>query len=162
MERHPPGGHAGAHIALWVLQVLMAAAFVMAAVTKFTGYPDTVETFQQIGLGDWFMYLIAALELAGAVGLLIPRLSGLAGLALVGLLIGAVVTQLLVAEPVTAVIPGVYLIVVGAIAWGRRARTAELIGFRPALDSGWTFGVFAPKTGAGSHVCPESSVRPAG
>jgi putative oxidoreductase len=118
-----------ANIALWALQIIMAAAFVMAAVTKLTRYPDAVETFQQIGLGDWFMYLIAALELAGAVGLLIPRLSGLAGLALVGLLIGAVVTQLLVAEPVTAVVPGVYLIAAAAIAWGRRARTAELIRF---------------------------------
>lgn len=124
LRRGAPGRTA--NVALWVLQVLMAAAFVMAAVTKFTRYPDTVEAFQQIGLGDWFMYLIGALELAGALGLLIPRLSGLAGLALVGLLIGAVVTQLLVAEPVTAVIPGVYLIAVAAIAWGRRARTAEL------------------------------------
>ena len=30
-------------------------------------------TFNQIGAGQWFRYLVGALELAGAIGLLIPR-----------------------------------------------------------------------------------------
>jgi hypothetical protein len=48
-----------ASIALWVRQVLLAAAFVMAAVNKFTRYPEAVATFDRIGFGHWFMYLIA-------------------------------------------------------------------------------------------------------
>ncbi|HCT80800.1 MAG TPA: DoxX family protein [Micromonosporaceae bacterium] len=116
-----------ANIALWVLQVLMAAAFLMAAATKFTNYPPAVEGFDHIGFGRWFMYLIGAFELAGAIGLLIPRLSGLAALGLVLLLIGAVITQLLLFAPVTALTPAAYLIPIAIIAWSRRQRTSRFL-----------------------------------
>jgi putative oxidoreductase len=116
-----------AEIALWALQVLMAAAFLMAAYTKFIAYPDAVETFDQIGPGAWFMYFIGAVELAGAVGLLVPPLSGLAGLGLTALLTGAVVTQLLLFDPVTAVNPAAYLVPIALVAWGRRRRTVQLL-----------------------------------
>jgi uncharacterized membrane protein len=45
--------------------------------------------FATIGIGQWFRYVVGALELAGAVGVLIPRLSGLAALGLIGLMAGA-------------------------------------------------------------------------
>jgi uncharacterized membrane protein YphA (DoxX/SURF4 family) len=116
-----------ANAALWVLQALVAAAFVMASVTKFTAYPEAVRTFDQIGFGHWFMYLIGSLELAGAIGVLVPRLCGLAGLALAGLLAGAVVTELLVADAAHAATPAGYLIPVAVVAWARRDRTARLV-----------------------------------
>lgn len=112
---------------LWILQVLMAGAFLMAAVTKFSSYPDVVETFDRIGLGDWFRYLIGALELAGAIGLLIPILSGPAALGLALLLIGATITQLSLFDPATAITPAAYLVPVIIIAWARRDRTARML-----------------------------------
>jgi uncharacterized membrane protein YphA (DoxX/SURF4 family) len=123
-ERRKGGGR---NVALWVLQVLIAAAFIMAAVTKVTAYPQAVHTFDQIGLGHWFMYLIGSLELAGAIAVLIPRLCGLAGLAFVGLLIGATITELLVSDVTGAATPAVYVIPVTIIAWARRDRTTRLI-----------------------------------
>jgi putative oxidoreductase len=126
----PPSGTAPrrkAHVALWVLQVLLGAAFVMAAATKFTRYPEVVETFDRIGFGDWFMYLIGILEVAGAIGLVIPALSGVAGLALAGLLTGAILTQLLLFSPSTAVTPAAYLVPLAIIAWGRRHHTTLLL-----------------------------------
>jgi putative oxidoreductase len=116
-----------AAVALWVLQVLLAAAFVMAAVTKFTRYPEAVETFDHIGFGHWFMYLIGSLELAGAIGLLIPILSGPAATALAALLTGAILTQLLLFAPVTAITPAAYLVPVVVVAWGRRHQTARFV-----------------------------------
>jgi uncharacterized membrane protein YphA (DoxX/SURF4 family) len=116
-----------ANVALWVLQALVAAAFLMASVTKLTAYPEVVRTFDQIGFGHWFMYLIGGLELAGAIAVLVPRLCGLAGLALTGLLIGAVVTELLVADAAHAATPAGYLIPVAIVAWARRDRTARLV-----------------------------------
>jgi putative oxidoreductase len=116
-----------AEITLWVLQVLMAGAFVMAAVTKFSRYPAAVDTFDHIGLGGWFMYFIGTCELAGAFGLLIPALSGPAGLGLTALLTGAILTQLLLFAPTTAITPAAYLVPVAIIAWGRRHRTARLV-----------------------------------
>jgi putative oxidoreductase len=112
---------------LWVLQALLALQFAMAALAKMGGDPTMVEMFATIGIGQWFRYVIGALEIAGAIGLLIPRLSGLAALGLVCLMVGASLTNLFVLG--TSPLLTVGLMVVSAlVAWGRRARTRALLG----------------------------------
>ncbi|MGH3908681.1 MAG: DoxX family protein [Pseudonocardiaceae bacterium] len=70
-----------------------------------------------------------ALELAGAIGLLIPRLCGLAALGLAGVMVGAIVIHLSVLPSVTlALIPALLVVVFGLVAWGRRAQTKALVG----------------------------------
>ena len=124
----PPASRGRAvNIALWVLQVLLALLFAMAGVVKVMGDPATVEMFATIGIGQWFRYLVGALEVAGAVGILIPRLSGLAALGLVCLMAGATLTNLFVlgASPLLTIV----LLLVGAfVAWGRWPRTGALAG----------------------------------
>jgi uncharacterized membrane protein YphA (DoxX/SURF4 family) len=115
------------NVALWGLQVVVAGVFVMAAVPKLTADPQAVAGFAALGLGTVGMYLIGALEIAGAIGLLIPPLAGLAGWAFVGLMIGAVISTLLVLGSDLVAMPAAVLVLVGIIAWGRRGRTAELI-----------------------------------
>lgn len=82
-----------ANVALWVLQVLVAAAFALVAAVKLSNNPEAVAAFDVIGAGQWLRYGIGTLELAGAVGLLIPQLSGLAGLGFTALMVGAVITD---------------------------------------------------------------------
>jgi uncharacterized membrane protein YphA (DoxX/SURF4 family) len=115
-----------ANVALWALQVVTAAVFVFAALPKVMADPQAVAGFEAIGFGVAGMYIIGVLELAGAVALLIPRLSGLAGLCFVGLMIGAVITTLLTGGASMVVMPAVVLVFSAVIAWGRRQRTAEL------------------------------------
>lgn len=109
------------NIALWVVQVLLAVLFAFAGFSKLVGLqPEAVDAFTKIGFGQWFRYLTGALELAGAIGLLIPRLCGLAALGLAGVMVGAVVTHLTVLPPVAlALIPAFLGVVFGLIAWGR-------------------------------------------
>jgi putative oxidoreductase len=109
------------------LRILMALAFVMASATKFGRNSDAVHSFHVIGLGEWFMYAIATLELAGAIGLLVRRLAGLAALGLSALLVGATLTQLVLFAPATALVPLAFLVPVAAIAWARRADTVRLL-----------------------------------
>jgi uncharacterized membrane protein YphA (DoxX/SURF4 family) len=116
-----------ANVALWALQVVTAAVFVFAALPKILADPQAVAGFEAIGFGVVGMYIIGALELAGAVALLIPRLSGLAGLCFVGLMVGAVITTLLTGGASMVVLPAVVLVLAAVIAWGRRGRTAELV-----------------------------------
>ena len=114
-------------IVLWVLQVLLALLFAMAGVVKVIGDPATVEMFATIGIGQWFRYLVGVLEIAGAVGVLIPRLSGLAALGLVCLMVGATLTNVFVlgASPLLTIV----LLLVGAfVAWGRWPRTGAPAG----------------------------------
>jgi hypothetical protein len=82
------------NVTLWVVQGVLAAFFAFAAAGKLLGDPTTVASFETIGFGQWFRYLTGACELGGAIGLLIPRLSGLAALGLVGVMVGATLTNL--------------------------------------------------------------------
>lgn len=118
-------------IALWALQALLALMFAMAGLSKVFGDRAMVEMFAAIGIGQWFRYVVGALELAGAAGVLIPRLSGLAALGLVCLMAGAILTNVLVlgASPL---LPIGLLVVSALVAWGRWPRTSTPITNREA------------------------------
>lgn len=124
-ETAVPGRWANA--GLWVLQVLLAASFVLGGVNKVIGEAQTVAGFDAIGGGDWFRIGIGIVELAGAAGLLIPRLSGLAALGIVGLMIGAVIIHITVFHGDLVAVPATVGVVAAIVAWGRRGRTAQLL-----------------------------------
>ncbi|GAA3516931.1 hypothetical protein GCM10022220_66440 [Actinocatenispora rupis] len=113
---------------LWTVQILLAAFFAFAsAAPKLVGERTAVETFAQIGAGQWFRYVVGVLELAGAIGLLVPRLTGLAAIGLMLLTIGAAATQTFVlAGPASAIFPLVLAVVFALLAWARRDTTAAL------------------------------------
>ncbi|MEQ7127561.1 DoxX family protein [Actinopolymorpha sp. B11F2] len=116
-----------ANIGMWVLQALLALTYLFSGVNKVGGEAQTVAGFDAIGWGDWFRVLIGVLELAGAVALMIPILSGLAALAFTGLMIGAVIMTVAVyGDLALAVIPATVGILVAIVAWGRRHRTTQL------------------------------------
>ena len=119
-------GRRAGHIALWVLQVLLAAVYVMSAAGKLFADPVHVAGFGMMGLGSAGMYLVGIAELLGAIGLLVPRIAGAAALALVALMVGAVVLTLVFLGPAMVGVPAAVLVAVAAVAWGRRRSTAEL------------------------------------
>jgi len=102
--------------------------------------------FAKIGFGTWFRYLTGCLELAGGVGLLVPRLSGIAAIELAGVMVGAVLTHVFFLPPVAiAVVPGTLAVVFGLIAWGRWSRTRTLLArFLPGKISASRAGFAAP------------------
>lgn len=115
------------HIALWVLQILLAATYLFSASGKLSADPMQLAGFELMGLGAAGMYFVGTAEVLGAIGLLIPRLAGPAALALVALMVGAVtLTAVFVGGALTA-IPATVLVLVAIVAWGRRNSTAELI-----------------------------------
>lgn len=113
-------------LALWIAQVLVALQFIIGGLLKLTGSPEMVDMFTSIGAGQWLRYLVGLLEVAGAVGLLIPRLSGLAALGLVGLLIGATATNIAIlgADPW---FPLILLLLCVLIVVGRRSHINALL-----------------------------------
>jgi uncharacterized membrane protein YphA (DoxX/SURF4 family) len=123
----PAAQRRGVNITLWGLQVVTAAVFVMAAISKVTADPQAVAGFNAMGLGVAGMYIIGTLELTGAIALLIPLLSGLAGFAFVGLMIGAVLTTLSMFGLQLVAFPVAVLVMAAIIAWGRRHSVTRLI-----------------------------------
>ncbi|MFD9005007.1 DoxX family protein [Streptomyces sp. NPDC059582] len=115
------------NIILWVLQVILAVVFVMAGASKIAGAQDMVKVFQDVGAGQWLRYVTGSLELAGAVLLLVPRLSALGGLVLAGVMAGAFLSCLFVIDqsPVAA---AVLLILAAVVMWNRRGLTLSLVG----------------------------------
>ena len=116
-------GNAG----LWTLQVLLAAVYAFSAFGKLSADAQNVAGFEAMGLGTTGMYIIGALELAGAIAMFVPRLTGLAALCFVALMIGAVIATLAVGGGVLAAIPAVVGVVAAVVAWGRRDSTAALV-----------------------------------
>lgn len=117
-----PSVSPAAHRALWVLQILLGLFFVLAsAAPKFWGDPFAVTIFDEIGAGQWFRYVVGALELAGGVGLLTRRFCGPAAVGLILLMIGAATTQTFVLHGGLLVVTPVVLGTLAAvIAYGRR------------------------------------------
>ncbi|MEV8228041.1 DoxX family protein [Streptomyces sp. NPDC079167] len=112
--------------ALTGARVVLALFLGFSAVAKLVGHASAVESFDRMGWGSGAMYAIGALELAGALALLIPPLAGVAAIALVGLLAGASIVQLTLLDPPNAVMPALLIAVVVLIARDRRERTREL------------------------------------
>ena len=86
-----------------------------AGIVKLTGDPSMITMFDTIGAGDWLRYVVGALEVAGAVGLLVSSLVFAAAVGLAGLLTGAALTNV-VALDTPPFLPLVYLVVAVAIA----------------------------------------------
>lgn len=57
----------------WILQVILALAFLAAAGAKLASVPMLVDEFNLIGLGQWLRYVTAIVEIIGAIALLTPR-----------------------------------------------------------------------------------------
>src|ERR1700759_2677247 len=83
-------------IVAWVLQIVVATAFIAAASMKLIGAPAMVQLFAQIGIGQWFRYVTAIVEIVGAVALVYPRTIPLGALWLGGTMFCALLTHLFV------------------------------------------------------------------
>jgi hypothetical protein len=106
------------HRALWVIQVLVALFFGLASAAPKLFVPAEMLPPLSIPLAPAFILFIGIAEMAGALGLILPGLTGirtgltpLAAGGLVLVTIGATIYQLMAGEPGNAV----FAIVLGAI-----------------------------------------------
>ena len=110
-------------IALWTLQLGVAALLLFAGSAKLQGDPALAATFDAIGFGRWFLYLTGGIEVVAAVLLLVPALAALGALLVVPTMIGAVATHLFVIGGSAA--PAFVLLLASmAILWMRRGQLA--------------------------------------
>lgn len=112
--------------ALWTLQVLLAAVYAFSAFGKLSAEAQNVAGFEAMGLGMPGMYVIGALELAGAIAMFVPRLTGLAALCFVALMIGAVTITLAIGGEILVAMPATVGVLAAIVAYGRRDSTKAL------------------------------------
>ena len=114
------------NIALWSLQVIMAAMFFFAGSSKLIGDPTMVGLFDAIGVGQWFRYVTGLIEVVAAVALLIPRFAVFGALLLVPTMLGAIATHLFVVGGSPAA-PAFLLVGAVVILWARREQLSRVL-----------------------------------
>jgi uncharacterized membrane protein YphA (DoxX/SURF4 family) len=100
-------------IGAWTLQIILAAAFLAAGSAKLAGVPFMVELFDQIGLGQWFRIVTGAVEIVGAVALVVPGLASIGALWLGFTMVCAVATHVFVLH--TSPVPAFVLVLLSAL-----------------------------------------------
>jgi putative oxidoreductase len=116
-------------VALWAVKIILAIAFFSAGAAKLYGVPMMVETFQTVGLGQWFRYLTGALEVIGAILILIPAWSVFSALLLCCIMVGATLAHLTLVPG--SAIPAIVLFALSAIvAFAERSRLQAAIASR--------------------------------
>ena len=113
-------------ISLWVVRGLLALAFAGAGGAKLYGVPMLVLEFEHIGLGQWFRYFTGALEVFGALLILVPSLAAFGALLLICIMIGATLAHLFVigGSPVPAL---VLLALSAIVAYAKRGQIAAVL-----------------------------------
>ncbi|MET4105288.1 DoxX family protein [Hymenobacter sp. UYP22] len=115
------------NIIAWILQGLLALAFLASGGKKLLDLPGTVNMFGQLGLPGVLAYIVAIGEVLGGIGLLVPRLVRPAALGLIVIMIGAVGMH---ATKIPGGIAGgmpalVLLLLLGVVLWLRRPAPAS-------------------------------------
>ena len=109
----------------WVLQVLLGVFFVVGSgFPKLVGNAYAVETFAELGAGQWLRVAVGLLEVAGGVGLLVPRLVRPAAVGLTLLLVGALLAQLFLLTTGYWFTPVIVGALTATVAWLRRDAAA--------------------------------------
>ena len=114
-------------IGAWALQAVVAAVFFAAGMAKLAGVPFEVQSFAQIGLGQWFRIVTGMVQIVGAFALVYPGLASIGGLWLGFNMFCAVVVCLAVlhTNPATAI---VLTLLNALIVYLRRDELASLAG----------------------------------
>jgi len=79
---------------MWILTLLLALVMVGPGSQKFTS-PTWQRMFRTWGYPDGFYLVIGAIEVAGGIGLLIPRVASYCAITLSIVMLGASATQIL-------------------------------------------------------------------
>jgi len=100
-----------------LLAYLLALVFLLSGATKMAGMEFEIQAFEHWGYPTWFMYLSGVVEIAGAIGLLIPRISALTAACLALFMSGAVGTHLIHSEWLMSYIAASIMVAAGLRAW---------------------------------------------
>ena len=113
-------------IALWAVQLALAAMFLLAGGSKLAGAPAMIALFDGVGIGQWFRYVTGLIEVGSAVTLLVPSIAPFGALALVATMTGAVLTHLFIVGR-SPMVPAVLLVGSLTVAWVRRDQISSAL-----------------------------------
>ncbi|MET7773500.1 DoxX family protein [Nocardia sp. NPDC005366] len=114
---------------LWTLQILLGLFFIIASGGPKLVMPNalTDNAPENLTIPIGLLIFIGVVEVAGGIGLMVPRLSALAAAGLSVLTVLAAATQAFIADkPAMGIFPLVLAAIFAAIAYERRAGLTDL------------------------------------
>lgn len=110
----------------WVISGLLTAGFLITGGFKIAGAEQMVMSFQKWGFPLIFLYLVGLSEIVLAIGLWVPRVSGIAALGLTGLMVGGAGIHIW-ADELNAIGPAIVMGTLSAtVFWIRLPQTRDL------------------------------------
>ena len=97
----------------WIIKILLAIVFLAAGGAKLAGAEMMVQTYEQIGVGQWFRYLTGIIEVGSAVLLFVPGMTAIAAGLLFCTMIGATIAHLFLIGG--SAVPALVLLVLSGI-----------------------------------------------
>ena len=115
---------------LWIIQGLLAVVFLFAGGSKFVMSVEQMNAGGSVQLPGWFLHFIGVCEILGAIGLIVPGLTGIqprltpiGATGLVIIMIGAVTVTLMGGMGVAAaIVPAVVGVLAAWVAYNRWPR----------------------------------------
>ena len=111
--------------------IMLAIIFVFFGAGKFIDPTKWIAKFEAWSLPGWFVAVTGYLELAGAVGIVIPKLRSLAGIGLALFMIGAVATHAVHGEIVWTIIASAIMVACALVGWYRSPETLAFFRAKP-------------------------------
>src|SRR5436189_3437081 len=126
VDRHECGGHMSSNRGLWIVQVLLAAIFLVTGVSKFVMSPEAMTSGPGPALSVGFLRFIGVCELLGVLGLILPgllniqvQLTPIAACGLVIIMIGATTVTIMGGMIAAAAFPAFVGLLAAWVAYGR-------------------------------------------
>jgi len=99
----------------WVPRIVLALLFMALGASKFASDGLWVRLFEQIGFGQWFRVFTGAVQVGGALLLLVPRVAWIGAAILSCTMVGAILTQVFILHVVLLAISPALLLVITAV-----------------------------------------------
>ncbi len=77
----------------WIAQLTAAVIFLQTLFFKFTGAPESIHIFEQLGAEPWGRYGSGVIELITSILLLVPATAAIGGLLSLGVISGAILSH---------------------------------------------------------------------
>jgi putative oxidoreductase len=110
----------------WALRLFVAAVFLYEGTDKFGSRRLWIRLFTDIGIGQWFRYATGAIEILGAVLILIPRATTIAVTLLACTMVGALLAHVfIIGVGPQSVLVAVLMAAILTVGWRRTAAVAR-------------------------------------
>jgi putative oxidoreductase len=105
------------HVLIWVVLGIASLFFLMGGSQKLAGSDQMVAMFSEMGYPAWFRVAVGLFEIAGAIALLIPKVSLYAAAAFVLLMAGATWSEFTSGRAFEVPLPAFWLVAFGLIVY---------------------------------------------